>query len=254
MTLNAKPCFLWDNLLARAGALLSATNSASSHPVQNLADWREYLTWKSADNSGQDLKIDCGSSQSASACVIYGHNLFSAGRSLAALYGSQDNSTWTQIFQQTIGSDDVMFKTFSSVNYRYYKLTISSGSLPAEIALFFIGDFLEFPSWPAAGFDPNQKETVVEYSKGEQGHLLGSVIKYSSRKIVLALDHLADDFVRNSLLPFWNAHIPRPFLFAWDRSNHGQETYLVEVSDPKLDLPYQPVTRSLKLELEGRAS
>jgi len=254
MTLNAKPAFFWDNLLARSGSTLTATSSATGHPVQNLADWREYLTWKSTDGSAQNIICDCGSAQTAAACLIYGHNLFSSGHSQVTLYGSNNGSSWSQIFQQSISSDDVFLKTFNSTSYRYYRLSFNAGSQPLEIPLLFIGEFLEFPSWLKAGFDPNQQETITESNRSESGCLLGQAVKYSRRKITLYFDYLLDDFVRNYLLPFWNTHIPKPFLFAWDRTNHPTESYLVEVLEPKLKLPYQPFYRSFQIELVGRVS
>jgi len=252
MTLNAKPAFFWDNLLARSGSTLTATSSAPNHPVQNLADWREYLTWQSTDGSAQDITCDCASAQTATACVIYGHNLFSSGRSQVTLYGSNNGSSWTSIFQQSVSSDAVFFKTFSSTNYRYYKVSFNAGSQPLKVPLLFIGNFLEFPSWLKAGFDPNQQETITESNRSESGCLLGQAVKYSQRRITLSFNYLLDDFVRNTLVPFWNTHIPKPFLFAWDRTNHLAECYLVEVSEPKLELPYQPVYRSFQIELIGR--
>jgi len=252
MTQNAKPAIFWDNLLARSGAVLSATSSEPGHPVANLADWREYLTWRSADSAAQNLTVDCGSAQAASACLIYRHNIFSSGRSQATLYGSTNGVNWTQIFQQAVGSDDVFFKSFAQVSYRFYKLNINAGGSPAEIAILFLGNFLEFPSWPAAGFDPNQSEALIENSKSEEGYLLGVAVRYFKRRVSLCFDRLSDDFARNTLLPFWKSHVPKPFLFAWDRTNHPLEIYLMEVSEPKLDLPYGPVHRALKLELEGR--
>jgi hypothetical protein len=254
MTQNAKPIFLWDNLMARSGYFLTATSSESGHPVSNLADWREYLTWKAGSGASQDLKVDCGSGnpQTATAIVIYGHNLYSAGKTKATLYGSNDNTNWTKIVEHSISSNDVIAKFFGQTTWRYYKVNVDASNDAAEIALLFIGNYLEFPGWPASGFDPNQKETVTESARSEQGYLLGAVTKFQRRKIQLNFNYLTDSFIRNIFLAFWSAHIPKPFLFAWDKDNHALETYLVEVVEPKLEAPYEPAYRSLKLELAGK--
>jgi len=256
MTQNAKPIFLWDNLMARSGYSLTATSSETGHPVSNLAEWREYLTWRAGSGASQDIKVDCGSGnpQPATAMVIYGHNFYSAGKTKATLYGSNDNLNWTKIVEQSISSNDVIAKFFNQASWRYYKLNIDSSMYAAEIALLFIGAYLEFPVWPGAGFDPNQKETVTESAKSEQGYLLGTITKFQRRKIALDFKYLTDSFIRNTFWTFWNAHIPKPFLFAWDKDNHPLETYLVEAADPKLESPYEPAYRSLKMELVGKVS
>jgi hypothetical protein len=252
MTQNAKPIFLWDNLLARTGASLSVSNSEADHQVHNLADWREYLTWQAGVAGSVDIIADLGSEESASALVLYGHNLFSGQHSTIALYGSSNGSDWNLILQASPDSDDPVLKIFPEVSYRFFRLNIAAGSIAARIGLLFLGPLLEFPSYPVRGFDPNEQETVVENSRSEEGYLLGTIIKHQQRKVGLEFDYLSDLWVREVFLNFWKAHVPLPFLFSWDYANHPRETYLVRVSEPKLELPYQPAYRSLKISLEGR--
>lgn len=238
--------------MARTGYTLTATSSETGYPPSNLADWREYLTWRAGSGASQDIKLDCGAAQPATSMVIYGHNLYTAGKTKATLYGSNDNLNWTKIIEHSINSNDVIAKFFNQATWRYYKLNIDASLNSAEIALLFIGAFMEFPVWPGSGFDPNQKETVTEGAKSEQGYLLGTVTKFCRRKITLNFSYLTDSFIRNTFWTFWNTHIPKPFLFAWDKDNHPLETYLVEAADPKLESPYQPIYRSLKMELVGK--
>jgi len=249
MTLNAKPIFLWDNLLARPDAQLSATSSDPDHPVQYLADWREYLTWRAGSGAPQNIEVSFPEPKPARAMCIYNHNLSSVEN--VTLSGSNNGSDWDEILSVNPTSDDPILKLFNQVSYRYYRLAMGM-SMVCEIGLLFLGDYLEFPGWTAAGIDPNQEDLILEKGKSEEGYLLGSVEKYRKRRIVLDFRYLSDSWVRNSFIPFWKSHLPRPFLFAWDHQNHSEETYLVEVARPELNLPYQPVYRSLRLELEGR--
>ncbi len=252
MTQNAKPIILWDNLLARPGAVITATSSDPDHPVEYLADWREYLTWQAGSGSLQNIELDLGSAQAADTLAIYQHNLHSAGITGVTLYGSDNGTDWTQVVEHPVDSDAPILETFNAAAYRYFKLALAVGGEPAEIGLLFIGGRLQFPSWPASGFDPNPEEQALERARSEEGFLLGTVLKYERRRIQLSFSHLSDSWVRENLIPFWDAHIPRPFLFAWDCLNHPEEIYLVEISEPKRELPYNPVFRSLRLELEGR--
>ncbi len=249
MTLNAKPIFMWDNLLARPDAQLSATSSDPDHPVQYLADWREYLTWRAGSGAPQNLEISFPEPKPASALCIYHHNLSSV--ETVTLSGSANGSVWEEILSLNPNSDQTILKLFNQVSCRYYRLAM--GFSPAcEIGLLFLGDYLEFPSWTASGFDPNQEELLVEKGKSEEGFLLGAALRCRKRRMALDFRYLSDSWVRNTLIPFWKNHPPKPFLFAWDYQNHPEETYLVELAKPELGLPYQPVFRSLSLELEGR--
>ena len=158
MSINAKPIILWDNLLGREGAALTATSFDPDHPVEYLADWREYLTWQAGSASPQDLELDLGYTRAADTLAIYNHNLHSAGVASTALYGSDNGADWTEIITHAPASDAPILKTFGEVSFRYFKLALSASSDPAEIGLLFLGGRLAFPSWPAAGFDPNPEE------------------------------------------------------------------------------------------------
>jgi len=250
--MNAKPIILWDNLLAKQGVILSATSSHPDHPVQYIADWREYLSWQAGSASIQSIEADLGSEGSAKALAIYKHNFHSAGISSITLYGSDNGADWIEILSHQIETDAPILKIFNQIFYRYFKLTLAQGSIPVEIGILFIGEYLEFPCWPSSGFDPDQKEQVIEKAFSEQGFVLGAIERYSRRKIQLSFSHLTDLWVRDYFIPFWESHIPKPFLFAWDYINHSSEVYLLEVSEPRVSLPYSPVFRSLRLELEGR--
>ena len=252
MSQNAKPIFLWDNLLAHEGANLNASSSDADHQVQNIADWREYLTWQAGVTGPVDLTADLGTEQSVSVLALYGHNLYSGQHTDITLSGSNNGSDWNLILQASPDSDDPFLKIFPETSYRYFRLNVGAGSVAAQIGLLFLGSFLEFPSYPVRGFDPNEQETVIENSKSEEGYLLGTVIKYQQRKINLEFNYLSDLWVRQVFINFWKTHLSLPFLFNWDYANHPQETYLVRVSEPKLELPYQPAYWSLKLALEGR--
>jgi|GEM_PF-3991126 len=170
---------------------------------------------------------------------------------------SELGGDWNQILSLTHGvdfnSDEPILKVFEEVNYRYYKLEITNSGL-TQIGFLFLGDYLEFPIWLGEGFDPNQEEISIESANSQEGYLIGVVENYRKRRLNLEFKFLADSWVRNYFLPFWKNHIPNPFIFAWDYLNHSEEVYLVRVVEPKLDIPYEPVYRSLRLELEGRVA
>ena len=254
MTANAKPTIYWDNLLCKAQSI-TCDNSASDHPAQYLADWREYLKWRSSTAGYAEIKIDLGEAQEVDTIIIYGHNLgeVNAGRYLHTNY-SDNGWAWREfedIHSFPSSNDPVIFHKDSPVSARYW-LVVFSGTDIAEISLIFLGKGMEFPCYAEAGFDPNRQELVLERVRSERGYLLGTTINYRRRRMTINLPYLPDSWVRDNFLRFWQEHIPKPFLFSWDRENHPEETYLVELAEPRLELPYNPIYRSLQLELEGR--
>jgi hypothetical protein len=252
MTKNAKPIILWDNLLCRADAQLSASSSDPDQPVANLADWREYLCWQAGNASAQEIILQLDSEIAAGFLAICNHNFYSAGVGPATLYGSNTASDWSELVAFTIADDKPLFRLFVPTPYKYYKLALGSGTAPAQAGLLFIGGGLEFPTWPASGFDPDRIETVIESGRSEEGYLLATVEKYSRRKISLHFSHLAPAWVEENFLPFWDSHIPKPFLLAWDCLNHPSEIFLLEMSDLKRETPWSNNFRSLSIEMEGR--
>jgi len=167
----------------------------------------------------------------------------------------QERGDWTEIISLTNGedfnSDEPILAVFEEKNYRYYKLEITGSGL-TRISNLFLGNFLEFPHWPDSPFDPNSEELSVESALSQEGYLIGVVENYRKRRLTLEFKYLTDSWLREKFLPFWKNHIPKPFIFAWDYLNHPEESYLAQIAEPKLEAPYEPVYRSLRLELEGR--
>ena len=258
----AKPVILWKNQIKWADEI-SCLTTDPDYSVENLKDWREYLVWKSINANEHTIEINLN--------IHYGHFDPSAKIRAFALYDfsftqspliqveySSNQTDWTEWFS----TDDYLIPFIyidpEGVSYpnRYWRVKFTMHEMPmpiiVQIGLMFLGDFLEFPCYPETGFDPNSEEVILEPTRSESGYLLGVVEKYRQRRLSVEFPFLPDSWVRDNFLPFWNNHIPKPFLFAWDYENHPDELYLVEIAEPRLELPYNPIYRSLRLEMVGR--
>jgi len=263
----AKPVILWKNQIEFATAL-SCITTDPEYPIDNLKDWREFLIWKTNSSGQHTIEITLNSihfspSTKIRALVLYG---FCTPGALAfpelSVQYSSDQTNWYQWFfsdELPTGNTPGLFVYFDeqgigTPNY-YWRLTFTAGTpmnMPLQTGILFLGDFLEFPCYPETGFDPNSEEVILEPTRSESGYLLGVVEKYHQRRLSVEFPFLPDSWVRGNFLPFWNNHIPKPFFFAWDRENRPEETYLVEIAEPRLELPYNPIYRSLRLEMTGR--
>ena len=261
----AKPIILWENELEWASEI-SCLTSEPDYPVENLKDWREYLIWKSNSASTHTIDITLNTHYftalekiRAFALYNYSHSGASTPVALEVRYSS-NQVDWTEWFfdeNDLVSGEPYIYIDPTGVPYPniYWQVIFYSqfpSQIVAQVGLMFLGDYLEFPCYPERGFDPNSEEVILEPTRSERGYLLGVVEKYRQRRLSVEFPFLPDSWVRNNFLPFWNEHIPKPFLFVWDYENHPREIYLVEMAEPRLEVPYNPIYRSLRLEMVGR--
>ena len=256
MSQNAKPLIAWNNQVLEA--TLTASTEALGFPRQNLQDWRPYLAWKGTGTAEQWLKLDAGVGATVTAACLglAGHDLASQDISGLALKYSDDDLSWSDCLSPFAPAcDRTILKTFPSQTHRYFKLVIPSGyASPPRLGIWFLGGQFQVPVYPELGFDPDGqvKETEAQLSRG--GNLLGVIERFTRLEFKVGFRHLAPDWCENTWKPFFAAHALQPFFWAWDLTNHPEQVYLVRLSRPELNLPYQAGSwRSLDLALEGLA-
>jgi hypothetical protein len=201
------------------------------------------------------LKIDAGDGNTftVKCLAISGHDLYTQNAENIALQWSDDDSSWMNCHAPfTPSNDNTIFKTFTESAHRYFRLLIPSCyTAPPQIGVLFIGSYFSFPTYPEPGFDPDGQEKEFEGQWSREGHLLGMISKYTRREIFVRLQRLNPDFLANTFIPFWQNHVPSPFFWAWDTTNHPGEVYLVALAKGRLSMPYTANTRSLELNLVG---
>ncbi|GEM_PF-1024707 len=225
---------------------LSGWGYSSSHDMYFKVEFTAASEW---------LKIDAGEGETLTvSCLgISGHDLYTQGAENIVLQFSDDDSGWTNCLSPFTPSDDsTIFKTFAITTHRYFRLLIPSCyTASPQIGVLFIGSYFSFPVYPDPGFDPDGQEKEFKGQWSREGHLLGMISKYTRREISVRFQRLTPDFLANTFIPFWQNHVPSPFFWAWDTTNHPEEVYLVALARGRLSMPYTANTRSLDLNLVG---
>jgi hypothetical protein len=203
----------------------------------------------------QWLRIDAGAGNTfaVNSLAISGHDLYTQGTKDIVLQWSDDDSEWTNCHTPFTPSDDkTILESFTEVNHRYFRLLLPPGyASPPQIGVLFMGSYFSFPVYADSGFDPDCQEKEFQAQWSQEGHLLGVVGKYTRRDIPARFRRLPASFISDIFLPFWQEHVPSPFFWAWDITNHPEEVYLVTMAKGKLSMPYAANTRSLELEMVG---
>jgi hypothetical protein len=179
--------------------------------------------------------------------------MFSQGVEGLALKYSDNDSDWSNCFTPfNPASDKALWKSFAEQTHRYFKLVLPAGYTAApQIGILFIGGFMQFPSWPSGRFDPDEQEIVFSMNRNRAGHLLGANEFYRRREISAEFQVISFAWFASTFMPFWNTHVPRPFFWIWDETNHSGEVYLVAMDKGMLSSPMGPNSRTLKLDLIG---
>ena len=248
------PRILWQNRLV--GATLTADVEDTGFPVENLADWRDYVRWAGSSAASYTIGIDCGSSVSANCLAFAGHNLYSAGATAMELqcWDVPEDKTVVNTADIVPDSDKPLAFFFENISVasshtaRYWQLVITGDwEMNLEIGVLFIGNYLEMPQSPEIPYDPDQTEDHVDRSIGGGGRLLGVVNEWTGFNMEWTFRFLSQTWVHDTWLPFWESHKFTPFIFSWDSVGHGDEVHYGYFNQSEMTVPYdgyyrQPLT------------
>jgi hypothetical protein len=131
---------------------------------------------------------------------------------------------------------------------------IVTSAIAVYCGVVLLGEIFTFERYPSGNFDPNPERIVAKSSISKGGNPLGSVIDYFERKISVSFKKLTPSWIKNTFIPVWENHLRqlKPFAWAWDITNHSDEVYYLMLAvNARLSMPYDPVRRSLSLNLKG---
>jgi len=231
----------------------AASSTATGFDVLNLIDYRSFSWWKPASMPAT-ITVDCGSAQAADYCAIWGHDLNATGCELE-VRGSTDNFAASDVLVASVtpADDKPVYLPFVSASYRYWRITVKTGT-PPTIAIALLGVRLSIPSGVPAGFDPIGRDSVERYNRSVNGHPLGKVIEFEEWQQAITFELLSWAWIRSTWLPAWSAHLrAEPFLFAWHPDSYASELHLCSV-DGKFTTPHSAgALCSLTVPLTGLA-
>lgn len=252
MAFNAKPKILYDSILI--GATLTATDTATGYDVDNITDLRPYTLHKFNEAGTKYITIDCGEDATADAIGFVGHNFGTADATVTVEH-SANNIDWSAAVVTIEPTDDKsLMKEFTSAENRYWRIKIVTATVAAQIGVALLGQVLTFTRWPKSGFDPDALSIAASSETSKTGNVLGATLKYVSRTISMSLEGITPTWISTTFKTAWDNHIEllKPFLFAWDITNHSTEVYYVRIPENfSLKMPYDPVRRTLSLTLQG---
>ena len=152
---------IWSNLVDDAATLL--TPSSANISIENIRVLHRKRVWRTASRSNETLTFDLQSTtKNIRCCALTGYN-FTATATVQLDY-SDNGSTWTQLIQQSVGNNTVLFLFFLVRNNRYWRLTLNDPANPSpymEVGRIFLGDYWE----PAATILPGWSIKVIDRSE-----------------------------------------------------------------------------------------
>ncbi len=261
---SADPIIAWDNKIHASASTLAADSETASDltgPVNNLTNWKTFSRWKSDEGPGfaqMDFRVDLGSNIAITSFGLAGHNLNTVGAEITLQY-SNDNFAADindAVAASSPSDDEAFLKTFSSISERYWRVLVSAGyTADIEVGVWHIGPHLTMPELPESGFNPDAQDTDTQSELSRNGHLLGSVQRFRMRKISVQFKFLTDAFIQNTFKPAWENYFStgEPFFWVWDITNHSDEVYLVRISTPSLNVPFNEFWRNLSFDMTGVA-
>jgi len=230
------PKFLYESRLNDAVPVAGTT--AAGFDVLNLRDSRSF-TWWQPTAMPATVTVDCGSAKAADYLAIHGHDLNTTGCTVE-VRGSSDNFGAVDILVHSVtpASDKPVLVFFTSVAYRYWRLTFTTGTVPT-VAIAMLGQLLDIPAGVQSGFDPIGRKVIEQSNRSVEGHALGKVIQFEEWEQSVTFELLAWAWVRATWLPAWAAHLRGlPFLFSWDPTGHPTEVFHVE-TDGQFSTPHR---------------
>jgi len=251
--------FYYSTMLGSPGSVLAAdsTDTGGDYSVDYIHNMLETNQWRSAGaTSPQHITYDAGAGNAGPAdyLVILGHNLNSAGATVALQY-STDNfaSDINDAFVPEIpAADTVYIKEFTSPGpYRYWRLRISGASSAPYMAVCVWGAATEL-DYATAGFDPHGEKTHATVNLSAGGFVTGVHERYTERVISLRFAD-ADQALYDRIKLWRETSGLKNFFLGWERSGHPDEVYLVR-PDASFRNPFSEggLYRDITLRLRGR--
>lgn len=166
-----------------------------------------------------------------------------------------EGGTYTQVHAPFTPDDDLAFiELVSSDSSRYWKIQIITASVIPYIGYLRLGERFVLDRYLADGYDPQPMKYKYTTGQTEGANFLPVNVAPPMIPLNLNLINLTDTWVETSLRPLMDGHIGigRPFLFAWDLTNHSQQTFICRLKPGTTwGSPYTQSRRTTTLELEA---
>lgn len=206
---------------------VSADSEQTKYPATNLANPATNSLWKSDSTSAQYVTIDIDAVQHCDYIGIAGHNLGGASCAVTIEGQTTDGGVWSSIVSEfSPANDRPILKTFTSDDYYSIRIKITpGGTTKPQIAVVYAGKIMQMQRNIYVGHTPiPYARTVNAVSRlSESGQFLGRVIKATTYKSRVKIDHMTKDWYRSTFDAFVQASKTKPFFYAWRLTDYATE-------------------------------
>lgn len=168
---------------------------------------------------------------------------------------SGEGGTYTQVEAPFTPDNDLAFiKQITPDSSRYWKIQIVTASVTPFIGYTRLGEILSLERYLQDGYDPQRMKYKYTTGVTEGGNFLPVNVAPPMIPLSVKLANLTDSWIEGTLRPAMDAHIGigRPFLFAWDITNHPKQTFICRLKPQAVwTSPYSGSRRNTSLELEA---
>lgn len=226
--------FAYNNIMTTG--TVTATSADASYPVSNLTTWNPAKMWKAAATGTVYVNVDAGALVDVDYFGVHVHNLTEKSATVKLQWSNDGATGWTDLTSALAkSSSEVIFRTFTSVNKRYFRVEVAAPTSICSIGLIAIGEYLTMerginaPFTPS-NFDINNKQ-LVNVSRG--GIPIGNRVVQRGGSLSATFDVLTPSWVRTNIEPLITHAEQNPLFFSWDDTNYEDEAVFVMLDTAK---------------------
>src|SRR5690554_1023190 len=232
----------YDNIVTKQN--ITSSSSLAGFGVEALGNPFTYEVWKPA-NFPATLDVDAGEIVTVDYVAFGAHNLSNC---VATVQYSQNGVDYIDVTTADFEKDKAAMLLFSPVSARYWRVTIdisveestlildfinqrytvyaaqgSSGD--AYIGVMYLGKALEMQRGLYQGHTPGvfARQVEIRPNVSEGGQWLGRSVVRKGYKTSYSFNNLKAAWVREQMMPFFDAAITSPFFIAWRPETHADE-------------------------------
>lgn len=247
------PIFAYNNILTTG--TVTATSEDTSFPVSNLTNWKPTRWYKPAAVGTNYINIDAGELVDIDYFGVFSHDLTEKGATVKLQWSNDGSTGWTDLTTSLQKSNsEVIFKTFESVNKRYFRVEVDAPTSICSLGVIGIGKYLEMQRGIKSGFIPPHMNTKNKslINSADGGLPLGSSITRREAQLSASMDTLTVDWIRANWEPLIAHAELNPLFFSWNYEVYPDEAVFTMLDVSKSLATYKNYAY-MSLKVSGKA-
>ena len=207
-------------------ATITATTEATGFEAANAGNWNLYDSWKGTHATQNILSFDLGAVTDVDYFAVFGHDVIDYSGTIKFQWSNDGATGWTDLIGTVTPADkSAIFKTFTSVNKRYFRVLLDHTGGAPLLSVVSFGEHLTLSNGFMAGFNPIglTDDAALNQNISEDGIPLGRSTSVSGSDYVISQTNVTEAWVRSDWMPFIEAAKTQPFFVMWDETNFPLE-------------------------------